>query len=282
MASLASTFEHSSASRSSASGADGVFFERADGLGPDAEVGDGVHRALGHGVHHARLRQHVNPMGPPSRATRSTADRPPAPPPSVRPRDRPAIRRRSASPGRDRESPWIKYPRAEVTVKIDRPGAVRRPRRPRPRAEVRLARRRHRCQLPKASRFFFARVRKRSDFVLPVVADRGVAARRAWPRTAPEPSSTLLAVDRQDLPPQLRIAGRPRGSYRAGPCLQKRKYFSGTVAATAAAATCGKWLVIASARSCSSGDICTTTEPERLPKLLPADRNPRPACSWWA
>ena len=41
----------------------------------------------------------------------------------------------------------------------------------------------------------------------------------------------------------------------------RRKYFSGTVAARAAAARCGRWLVTANARSCSSGDICTTTEP---------------------
>ena len=43
---------------------DPVLLERADGVGPNAEIGDGRHGALGHGVHHARLGQDVDQPGP--------------------------------------------------------------------------------------------------------------------------------------------------------------------------------------------------------------------------
>ena len=42
----------------------GIFFERADCFGANAQTGDGLHGTLGHRVHDARLRQHVDPMRP--------------------------------------------------------------------------------------------------------------------------------------------------------------------------------------------------------------------------
>ena len=79
-----------------------IFLQRADGLGPDAEIGDRRQHALGHRVHHARLRQHVDQ---PQAATteegrqRSVAHR--RRPRSARPRRRPAARGRSARLARD-------------------------------------------------------------------------------------------------------------------------------------------------------------------------------------
>ena len=61
MASLASTFEHKQREPIVGQRADGELLERANRFGPDAQVGNGLHRALGHGVHHARLRQDVDP-----------------------------------------------------------------------------------------------------------------------------------------------------------------------------------------------------------------------------
>ncbi len=60
MASLARTLEHSSGSLLVGQAGDPVLLERADGLGAEAEIGDGRRGALGHRVHHAGLGQHVD------------------------------------------------------------------------------------------------------------------------------------------------------------------------------------------------------------------------------
>ena len=55
-----------------------------------------------------------------------------------------------------------------------------------------------------------------------------------------------MAVEEQNLPPQLGIArGHPRGIEPAAG--RQAEPFSGVTAAKAAAATCGKWLIAAKA-----------------------------------
>ena len=66
---------------------------------------------------------------------------------------------------------------------------VRRRRRPRRGRRGPAGPRPDRCQLPKASRFFFARVRKRVDFGLIVVADGRVQGGQLRSDTAPGPSA---------------------------------------------------------------------------------------------
>ena len=63
MASLANSFEQSSGISRLGQPGDPILFQRADGIGLHAEIGNRRLRARRHGIHHAGLGENVNDGG---------------------------------------------------------------------------------------------------------------------------------------------------------------------------------------------------------------------------
>ena len=224
--------------------------QRADRVGPQAQIGQRLLGALGHRIHHARLGQHVNQLGQAGRRLNQC----------------PIAQRRHDGPLDDRidQQPMGgAFDRRAIEIALDQISAgtgqlqighdveLRGLRGDGVRRAIGLAGQRinvnfpqHRAPVSLRPKVFpNRRLRDR------LIADRKAANFFSNSSIA----ASTFAIGQQDLLPQRRVAGGDPRRVEPAAGGQAECRPAASTAARAAAMTCGAWLIAANARSCIGG-----------------------------